>query len=240
MPFMQVWHFQKPISTTLRLKISSEIFLASQNKPYNPKGGRYGGCLGSPKVSKGYIGAPEGQGELQGGPQGSWGHKGDCEVSKWASMGSENGSKKTSWGFKGDKGDILGSQFSGSQRVCLGVPGDQCGCLQCFSIRCISGYIIRYHMFIDKYKLVRFPVDYAFVACRAISCCMLNRAFVSFFEPCDDQPTNNQVIREQVWLFLFRLLQKPSCNANEQQHDLSVCSILACVEVVWFVAQIIS
>ena len=48
------------------------------------------------------------------------------------------------------------------------------------------------------------------------------------------------MIGEQVWLFLFRLLQKPSWNANEQQHGLSVCSILAFVEVVWFVAQIIS
>ena len=36
------------------------------------------------------------------------------------------------------------------------------------------------------------------------------------------------------------LLQKSSRNDKEQQYGFSVCSILACVEVVWFVAQIIS
>ena len=56
------------------------------------------------------------------------------------------------------------------------------------------------------------------------------------WRPTDKQPNDPR----EVWLFLFRLLQKPSRNDKEQQYGFSVCSILACVEVVWFVAQIIS
>ena len=169
---MQVWHFQKPISTTLRLKREENIWrnilhiskhcthsilkrmfqakyrgrlpftdfsqrptpfsvlnIARIANPATPRGGgRYGSSSGNPKGSKGHIGAPGGQGELLGGPQWSRGHIGEC---KGACMGSQTGSKKTSWGFKGDKGDIKGSQFSGSQRVCLGVPGGQCRGLKC-------------------------------------------------------------------------------------------------------------